>query len=150
MTSVFTLHRDKVLGHYSTASWLRQLVLAMWNGTDYQVGLSNLAMVDADHFSAAMAMINSYRQHGERDAAFMNLAVECQQRIESEQAASERAGRLEDWCKATQYAVKQSGGRAFFVDDHYGWFEGQFEAGMAPEAAAALATDSNLDGTGPH
>lgn len=145
MTSVFTTHRDKVLGHYSTASWLRQLVLALWNGDDHQVGLSRLASMDDDHASAALAMIQSYRQNGERDSVFMELALECLQRIETEKDASERADRLESWCKEAQYALRHAGGQAHYVDDHYGWFERQFDAGMPAEAAASLALTSNLD-----
>lgn len=145
MTSAFTTHRDKVLGYYSTASWLRQLVLAMWNGTDYQVGLSKLVSLDSDHFAATLAMIQSYRQNGERDTAFMNLAIECQQRVEAEKVASERSARLGDWCTTAQFAVKQAGKRSYFVDDHYDWFKRQFDAGMQPKAAAALALESNLD-----
>lgn len=93
-------------------------------------------------------MIQSYRQNGERDSAFMTLALECQERIETEAAASERAARLERWCKDAQYTVRQTGGRAYYVDDHYAWFERQFDAGVEPEAAASLAMVSNLDVSG--
>lgn len=30
--SPFIRHRDKVMGYYSTAAWLRCVVLAMWGG----------------------------------------------------------------------------------------------------------------------
>lgn len=137
--SVFSTHRDKVLGHYSTASWLRQLVLAMWRGSDYPVGLSTLYSIDAEHFAAAIAMMQSYRKHGEDDESFMALAIECQQRIEAEKAAAERATRLEAWCKQAQRAVVEAGGRECYVSDHFGWFEIQFIAGYTPEGAADLA-----------
>lgn len=39
-TSPFLKYRDMVLGYYSTASWLRRVIMAMWNGTDYKTGLS--------------------------------------------------------------------------------------------------------------
>ncbi|MBV6816195.1 hypothetical protein ACE15N_22395 (plasmid) [Xanthomonas campestris pv. passiflorae] len=145
MTSVFTTNRNKVLGHYSTASWLRQFVLAMWNGTDHQVGLSNIATLDNDHAAAALAMLQSYRQNGERDPAFMSLALECQQRVEAEQAASRQAARFESWCKEAQFGLRAAGARAHFVDDHYGWFEDQFASGMEPKDAANLALQSKLD-----
>ncbi|MBZ5763814.1 hypothetical protein LAV84_29955 [Rhizobium sp. VS19-DR104.2] len=143
--SVFTTHRDKVLGYYGTASWLRQLVLAMWNGTDHQVGMSTLATLDNDHAAAALAMIQSYRQLGERDPAFMSLALECQQRLEAEHAEARRVARFESWCKEVQFDLKVAGMRSHFVDDHYTWFERQFNAGMEPGAAARLALQSNLD-----
>jgi len=145
MTSAFTTQRALVLGHYSTASWLRQLVLAMWNGTDYQVGLSTLATVDDWHAAAALEMIRAYRQHGERDPAFMALAKACLARQGDEAAATSRAMRFEQWCDEAQRAAGRAGARAYFVDDHYGWFERQFDAGMASEAAASLALVSNLD-----
>jgi hypothetical protein len=144
MTSAFITHSDKVLGHYSTASWLRQLVLAMWNGDDYQVGLSKLASIDNEHFSAALAMIQSYHQYGESDQAFMNLAAECQKRVEAEKAAYERAARLDAWCNDTRLALRHAGARSYYVDDHYEWFERQFDAGVEPAAAAKLALASNL------
>lgn len=137
--SAFTAHRDKVLGHYSTASWLRQLVLAMWSGAEYRVGLSNLPSVDTEHFAAAIAMIQSYRQHGNDDAAFRSLAMECLERVEAEKAASERDRRLEEWCKQAQCAVRTAGGEECYVSDHFGWFERQFNAGSTPQVAAALA-----------
>lgn len=143
--SPFTTHRDKVLGYYSTAAWLRTLVLAMWNGEGFKVGLSQLASIDAEHANAAFEMLGSYRQLGERDPAFMALANECRARLEQELAAAERGERFEEWCKDAQYAVKVAGGRSYFVDDHYNWFEKQFNQGTDPEGAANLALASNLD-----
>ena len=46
-TSPFDIHRSKVLGHYSTASWLRSVVMAMYSGSTHPVGLSVLASIDA-------------------------------------------------------------------------------------------------------
>ena len=145
MTSVFETHREKVLGYYTTASWLRRLVLAMWNGNDYQVGLSRLATIDNEHFAAALAMIQAYRQNGERDEAFLSLAVECRQRVDAEKAAADRDDRLTRWCHSAQRAVTESGGRTGYVDDHYSWFESQFDLGVKPQAAATKALQSNLD-----
>lgn len=145
MESPFITHRDKVLGHYGTASWLRKLVLAMWNGSAYPVGLSQLPSLDREHREAAMAMVSSYCSNGERDQAFMALANECRTRLEEEQAAAERSERFEEWRKDAQFAIRQAGGRSYFVEDHYAWFCKQFEAGIAPESAAELALKSNLD-----
>lgn len=145
MISAFITHREKVLGHYSTAVWLRQLVLAMWNGTDHQVGLSKIATIDADHFSAALAMIQAYRESGEHDSAFVALARECQQRVEAEKASALRADRYEKWRDAAQVAIEMTGGRELFVSDHDSWFERQFDAGMEPAAAVALALATQLD-----
>ena len=146
MTSPFVTHRDKVLGYYSTASWLRKLVLAMWNGTDYKVGLSSLASMDDEHYAAALAMIQSYRQHGERDPTFMVLAEACQQRAEAEEAASRRNARFESWCQEVQFDLRRASQRASYIEDHYAWFEQQFDAGAEPAVAAARALESNLDG----
>lgn len=143
--SPFAAHRDMVMGYYGTASWLRLLVLSMWNGSGYQVGLSPLRSLDGEHFGAALSMIQSYREHGERDPAFMALADECRARIDEECAAAERVERLDDWNSNAQSAVRRAGGRSGYVEDHYSWFEKQFDAGLEPDAAAALALRSDLD-----
>lgn len=146
MTSPFVTYRDKVLGYYGTASWLRKLVLSMWNGTDYQVGLSNLASVDDEHYAAALAMIQSYRHNGERDPEFMTLAEACQQRAEAEKAASRRSARFDSWCQEVQFDLRRASQRASYIEDHYTWFEQQFDDGVEPAIAAAQALASNLDG----
>jgi hypothetical protein len=87
MESPFITHRNKVLGYYNTASWLRQLVLAMWSGSNHKVGLSQLAGVDEDHAKAALDMLHGYRKNGENDPAFMTLADECLDRLKEEGAA---------------------------------------------------------------
>lgn len=43
--SPFLTHRDKVLGYYNSASWLRAMVLALWRGSTHKVGLSQLGVV---------------------------------------------------------------------------------------------------------
>lgn len=87
MESPFITHRKKVLGYYNTSSWLRQLVLAMWNGSSHQVGLSQLAGVDEEHAKAALEMLYGYRKNGENDPAFMTLADECFERLREDKAA---------------------------------------------------------------
>lgn len=143
--SPFLTHRDKVLGHYGTASWLRQLVLAMWNGSDNQVGLSQIAQVDSEHAKAAFDMMLSYRENGERDTAFMSLAQECLSRAAEERAAAERADELESWMKETSRALRAIGVRGDLVDDRYNWFEAQFDAGIDPGAAAQKAKAEKIE-----
>lgn len=145
LQSPFLKHRDKVLGYYSTASWLRSLVLSMWRGSAHKVGMSQLAGLDSEHTTAVFEMMNSYRQHGESDPAFMALAEECRQRQEEEQAAAEQSERLEDWCRDVQHALRQSGGRAGMVDDCYSWFSARFDAGDEPEHAARAAIEAKID-----
>jgi len=91
MQSPFLMHRDKVLGYYGAASWLRQFVLAMWNGKGYPVGLSQFRGLDRYHADAAFDMLAAYRKHGENDQAFMSLAEECRARLKEEQAATNQA-----------------------------------------------------------
>jgi len=144
--SPFVIHRDKVLGYYSTASWLRRLVLAMWNGSGYPVGLSQLTNLDADHREAAMAMIASYAVDGEGDPAFMALADECRARLQEEEAAAERSEQLDVWMREVARYIRGLGGRRGWVDDHYTWLERLFDGDTSPEQAAQLAMTSNLEG----
>lgn len=145
MESPFAKHRQMVLGHYGTASWLRQLVLAMWNGSSFQVGLSQIASVDHEHAQAAFDMLLSYRQNGERDKAFMALADECRQRLDEEAAAQKRSEDLEDWMKDVGRALRAVGMRSDLVDDRYSWFENQFNLRVEPEEAARKAKAENLE-----
>jgi hypothetical protein len=94
MESPFQRHRGLVLGHYATAAWLRSVVMAMWNGHDYKVGLGQLGSLDARHFDACMDLFAHYRKHGENDPAFLRLADEVRRRMEQE-AAAERDQALE-------------------------------------------------------
>jgi hypothetical protein len=74
------------LGHYGTANFLRSLVMAMWNGDDYKIGLSWLGTMDANHFEAAMAMMRQYHKYGENDREFMALADDILARMNEEPA----------------------------------------------------------------
>lgn len=143
--SPFQTHRDKVLGYYSTASWLRAMVLALWRGSVHKVGLSQLVGLDDAHATAAFDMMASYRRHGERDPAFMALVDECRQRQEEEQAAADRSERLEEWCRDVQSALRQLGSRAGMVDDCYSWFGTRFDAGDEPEDTARAAIAAKID-----
>lgn len=134
--SPFERHRDKILGHYSTASWLRKIVMALWNGSGHPVGLSNLTNLDAEHFRAFQEMVEHYHRHGENDQAFMRLALECKARGEEEEAARVRAGRFETWDQDAKYELRVLGLDSGATDDYFNWFEAQFDAGATPAAAA--------------
>ncbi len=95
-TSPFLQYRDLVMGHYSTAKWLRSLVMSLYNGSGYKVGLSHLGAIDEAHFEAAMAMLRQYRKHGENDREFMALAECIRARMDEERAAEEREVALAD------------------------------------------------------
>lgn len=143
--SPFVTHRDKVLGWYGTAGYLRQVVLGLWSGGAYPVNLSRLGGLDDAHFAAVIAMLEHYRVHGESDAAFVALAEACLERGEQERAAAERSNALDTWCSQAQREVVAKGGRRGLVDDHANWFEARFEEGMASEAAAGAAIQRDLD-----
>lgn len=145
MESPFQQYRHLVLGHYSTAAWLRMLVMAMWNGNAYKTGLDNLVAVDEQHFDAAMQMMaqfrNHFRKYGEHDPAFLSLVEEIRERMEEEQAAVEREKRFEEWYRRARIALRDRGLRSDLIDDQYNWFERQFDAGRTPEEAASQASE---------
>ena len=64
-TSPFLQYRDMVMGHYSTAKWLRGVVMSLYNGRAYPVGLSQLTNTDTEHFTAFTEMVVHYRRAGE-------------------------------------------------------------------------------------
>ena len=95
--SPFITHRDKVLGHYSTARWLRGVVMSLYSGSAHPVSLSPLTNTDAAHYAAFLEMVSHYRNVGENDPALHALVEEIQRRLRDEQAAEERSLRLGDW-----------------------------------------------------
>lgn len=139
MNSPFNTHRAKVLGFYSTASWLRRAVMAMWSGTAYPVGLSQLTNLDAEHFAALVEMMSHYRKVGEGDPALHELVKEIQARNAAERDASARAERFEAWSREVVRELRRLGKPEGLVDDRYNWFEARFDAGDTPEAAAAAS-----------
>lgn len=147
MESPFFTHRSMILGHYSTASWLRTLVMAMWNGTDHKAGLSQLATVDDRHFAACSEMIAHFCKHGENDPAFMALAKDIQQRMREESDAVERSDALDEWRKDVRHSLiekhKVKPSRASYaLEDHYNWLEQKFDAGVrAEDAGSTLLRD---------
>lgn len=138
--SPFAKYRDMVLGHYSTANWLRAFVMALWGGTEYKVGLSQLGTIDNPTFEAVMEMVASYREMGENDPTFMALAMEIITRMDEERAAEEREKRFEEWLRKFRYELMRVGetsGRAEMIaDDNYSWLEAQFARGSSVEDAA--------------
>ena len=139
--SPFIKHRDKVLGHYGTAAWLRSVVMAMWNGSDHKVSLSNLTGLDHNHYTAFLEMVTGYREKGEGDPAFMALADEVRARQAEEHAAEAKQAQLDSWCGDVKYELRAIGCRSSEVDDYYDWFEHQFDAGIDPrDAAKAFAS----------
>jgi hypothetical protein len=137
MNSPFSRHRARVLGHYSTASWLRQAVMAMWSGTAHPVGLSKLTNLDSEHFAAFIDMASHYRKVGENDPALDALVKEIEARNEAERDASMRAERFDAWCREAARELRRLGKPEGLVDDRYNWFETRFDAGDTPAAAAA-------------
>lgn len=139
--SPFLEYRDMVMGHYGTASWLRSLVMAMWNGSGYPVGLSQLGSVDEDHFNAAMAMLRQYRAHGENDCAFMALAEDIRVRMENEHAADEREQLFSDWRQELRYQLLECqmrpGDISNVMDEFCDLLETEFDAGHCVEDVAA-------------
>lgn len=137
--SPFIRHRDKVMGYYGTAAWLRCVVLAMWSGSTEKVGLSQLGSIDDDHYRAFAEMTGHYRLHGENDPAFHALVEEVHARQREEQEAKEREERLEQWCRDAKACLRERGLRPGELDDRYGWFESLFDQGKTPEDAARMA-----------
>lgn len=136
MESPFIRHRGKVLGHYSTASWLRRVVLAMWNGSACPVTLSPLTNLDTEHFTAFVEMVTHYRKVGENDPAFMQLADEVRGRLAEEQSAAEREEKFEEWLRDAKHGLRAAGKPSTLAEDRYEWFSGRFDAGDSPETAA--------------
>lgn len=137
MTNPFIEHRDKVMGYYSTAYWLQGVVMALWSGSCYPVGLSDLCSTDDAHFQAFQEMVKHYRAHGENDPAFQSLVREVQARQQEREEADERAVRLNAWTTEVRQVLRMLNIPPGAVDDRYGWFEKQFDAGVTADAAAA-------------
>lgn len=132
--SPFEKHREKLVGNYSTAAWLRKVVLAMYNGGAYPVGLSRLTNVDADHMLAFQELTSHYHRHGESDVTFMRIAEECLAIEERHTAARARAERFDPWTDEVRGALARRGLNA--DDAESAWFEKRFDAGDSAEAAA--------------
>jgi hypothetical protein len=76
--SAFVVHRDKILGHHSTALRLQALVLNLYNGGDWRkklpVPLDNLvANADRETFEAVLDLLRGYFDSGENDLEFLAL-----------------------------------------------------------------------------
>lgn len=137
MISPFHVHRDKVLGGYSTANWLRGVVMALWKGDAHPVSLSRVGGTDAAHFEAFLDMVAHYREHGENDLAFYRLVLEIQQQMQEESAAEEHAAQLNAWRIDVARELVRIGKSKELLNDHYQWFENQFKRGAAPTTTAS-------------
>lgn len=137
MQSPFTTHRATVLGHYSTAAWLRGVVMALWNGTDHPVRLDRVSGTDDDHFKVFSEMVGHYRLHGENDPAFVQLVKEVETRRQEEREAYERSVRFEAWCADVETELRRLKKPVDLVSDRYSWLEKRFDAGDNPANAAA-------------
>lgn len=74
--SPFAAYRHEILGHYSTARRLQELVLHLWNDCNPLYLASLFMNADERHTRIALELIASYTTHGENDPHFMNLAAE--------------------------------------------------------------------------
>lgn len=138
-TSPFLKYRDMVLGYYGTAGWLRRVIMSMWNGTDYQTGLSQITGLDAEHYQAFSEMVAHFRQYGESDSAFMALANDILARMAEEQAAADREVALDAWLDSVKHHTRLTrSATANAMVDHYGWLERQFVDGVSSEQAMRL------------
>lgn len=134
--SPFITHRSKVLGRYSTALWLRQVVLSLHYGASKPVGLSGINGADAAHFAAYTEMINHYRIHGEFDPTFQALVTEVEELQAKEKAVEERTKRLEEWNTEARSQLRSLGHPDHDVDGNR-WFESRFDGGDSAAMAAA-------------
>lgn len=76
--SPFAVHRDKILGGYSTALRLQALVLNLYNGGHWRkkvpAPLDDLiANADRSHFEAAVDLLRGYFDNREEDREFLAL-----------------------------------------------------------------------------
>lgn len=91
--SPFAVHRDKILGGYSTALRLQALVLNLYNGNHWRkkvpAPLDDLiANADRSHFEAAMDLLRGYYDRREEDREFLALG---RQLAEEQQPRARRA-----------------------------------------------------------
>lgn len=73
----FIAYRDQIMGGYSTAYRLADLVLHLYNGNEWTLNITTLlANADELHTRIALELQAWYARHGENDHAFMALARE--------------------------------------------------------------------------
>ena len=85
LTSPFLRYRREILGNYTTAAHLRDLVLNLWGGSP--ANLSALFQgADEHHTRIALELITSYTNYRANDSQFMSLGMEL---AEAKQAAAE-------------------------------------------------------------
>lgn len=148
MSSPFKTHREKVLGMYSTAAWMRSVVLALWSTDHAMPPLARLQELDDSHFAAFNEMLARYRRAGDTDPDFQALVVEVKAMVAEEQAARVHAARFESWCKEVVAALRLLARDPELVEERCNWFEDQFNAGTTPTKAALDATASQSHANG--
>ena len=135
-------HRERILGHYWAASYLRRVVLSL--GVEgATVDLSLLLSLDRTHAGAVVDILETFRADPE-GRVFRELVDACLMRLADEQAAHERAERFESWLRLTRLHVDKLGLYQDLTVDRHGWFEDRFEAGDTPEQAARRARDEDI------
>ncbi|MFC6842342.1 hypothetical protein [Xanthomonas theicola] len=74
-TSPFKRYRREILGRYGAARGLQDVVLALWNGSDYPVALGPiLHRMDGQHTRILLELITHFTVKGENDREFMAIA----------------------------------------------------------------------------
>lgn len=138
----FEAHREKVMGHYWAASYLRRVVLSL-GGDGATVDLSLLLSLDRAHGAAVVDMLDAFRANPD-GRAFRALLDACRLRRADEQAAHERAQRFECWLRTARTHLGELGLYPDLTEDRHGWFEARFDAGDTPEHAARRARDEDI------
>lgn len=133
--SPFRVHRDKVLGHYATAAWLRGIVLSLAGEAAVPLG-PKLWNVDRDHWTAFIEMVTHFHTAGPNDPAYVELLAEVQERQVDERTAVVRSEQLEAWCRTTRLSLRRIGKAPGDLDDGYPWFEAAFDSGRTADQAA--------------
>lgn len=78
MTTPFETYESVLRdGSYGASESLQDLVINLWNGKGWTVDMGRLARnADAEHWSIALELLESYRRHGEGDPVFMAIAAD--------------------------------------------------------------------------
>lgn len=141
--SPFSKYKDMVLSSYSTAEWLRQFVLSMYCGSDYQVGLSQIGALDDRHYGVFMEMIEHYRKHGENDSAFMELGRAIFDLDEQKERERQRMQAIEHFAEDIQYYLMDNAKlKKMDAEDVIDMFQGtiaeQMDSGATVEVASGV------------
>lgn len=86
--SPFLRYRKEIMGGYSTAVRLQNLVLNLWNSNYPCQNGQLLANADAHHKRIALELFASYARHGENDPHFMAMADEIRDERQAQKVAA--------------------------------------------------------------